>query len=99
MSKVLEFCELAKKNDKLKYAGMEYTSVLEDTQLMINNMYKDKIKAPDYYVTKKELCPDLETYNVHYPEDFETLKKALYNTYGPKEEVIEEQKESVRTLK
>jgi len=78
MSKVLEFNELARKNREMKFGSMEYNSLLPDLQIMINNMYGKLIPSFNY-VTDSHLCPNLESYNVHYnDEDFKEFNNKLF---------------------
>lgn len=79
MSKVIEFNELARKNREMKFGSMEYNSLLPDLQMAIDAMYGNLIPNKDVnYVTGTHLCPNLETYNVHYDmEDFKALNKQL----------------------
>ena len=79
MSKVLEFNELARKNREMKFGSMEYNSLLPDLELMITKMYGKKIPSFNY-VTGSYLCPNLESYNVHYDdEDFKEFNSKLFS--------------------
>ncbi len=92
MSKTVEkvgaFLDLTRKNLSMKLSSMEHNSLLPDLQSMLQTMYKN---IPLFnYVTNSNLCPDLGTYNIHYPEEtFAPLQQTLQKQEQDKTEVLE----------